>query len=85
MPILTHKQIVQEIFTLCNQADEPTNGHRDSGYKRAFGAVWMAHKIGAITDAQYMQLHRDVCDQYYMYTKEDQKELMKANQGNLEV
>lgn len=85
MPIMSHKDICREVLVLCNHADEPTHNNRESEYKRAFGAVWMAHKIGALSDSQYMNLYRAVCDQYYMYTKEDHKELMKANQGNLEV
>lgn len=83
--IMSFKGICQEIFSVCNYADEPTHTNREAEYRKAFAGVWMAHKIGAITDAQYMQLHRDVCDQYYMYSKDDHKELAKANQGNLEV
>lgn len=74
MPIMNFEQICKEVHALCAMADEPTTDNRSYEYKRAFSAVWFAHKIGAITDAQYMSLHRDVADSFYMESAEDRSD-----------
>jgi hypothetical protein len=78
---MTYKQICREIHALCAQADEPTNHNRAFEYKRAFSSVWFAHKIGALTDGQYMSLHRDVADAFYLETSEDRADrFLEGNQ-----
>lgn len=80
MPVMNYEQICREIHALCAIADEPTTENRTFEYKRAFSAVWFAHKIGAITGQQYMTLHRDVADSFYM--ESDQDRIDRFLEGN---
>jgi hypothetical protein len=74
MPVMSFDQICREAHSLCALADEPTAHNRELEYKRAFNFVFACHKIGAITDSQYMSLHRDVADCYYLQDDEDRKD-----------
>ena len=81
----TYKEVIRKIGELTAYADTPTHPDRDKEYRRIFGFIEGMHFGGAISDVQCLQLRRDVTDLWFMYDKEDQKELAKANQGNLEV
>jgi ribosomal protein L37AE/L43A len=74
MPVMSFDQICREAHHLCALADEPTAHCREAEYKRVFNFVWSCHKVGAITAAQYMKLHRDTADSYYMQDDEDRKD-----------
>lgn len=78
MTIMSFDQICKEAHSLCALADEPTVHSREAEYKRAFNFVWASHKLGAISDSQYMSLHRDVADSYYLQDDEDEKDQFLA-------
>lgn len=81
----TYKEIVRRINEMTSYADTPTHTAREAEFRRVFSFIEGLHFAGAITDVQCLQLRRDVTDLWFMYDKDDARELMRANQGNLEV
>lgn len=81
----TYKEILRRINDMTAYADTPTHTNRDAEFRRVFSFIEGLHFGGAISDMQCMQLRRDVTDLWFMYDREDAKELAKANQGQLEV